>query len=99
MSKSAIAPTGITGTLTDGRTFEVDHKAKARDLLRAQRQAGSKNQESVIYYLVADMAVLDGQPITFEDVMDLEIEDFSTLMAAVQGNNQGESNSQPDKAS
>lgn len=99
MSKSAIAPTGIIGTLSDGRAYAVDHKAKARDLLRAQRQAGSKNQESVIYYLVADMVQLDGMPITFEDVMDMEIEDFSTLMAAVQGNHQGESNSQPDKAS
>jgi len=83
--------------LSDGRTFRVLHTAKTRDLRNAQRQAGPKHPEDVVYYLVSLLVEVDGTFLTFEDVMDLDLDDFNTLAQEVQGS-KGESNTQPGKA-
>jgi hypothetical protein len=78
---NATAPSEITGKLSDGRQF-VTRRAKTKDLLKAQRQAGLKDPLMTSYYLVADLVTIDGQPLTCEELLEMEMEDFETLSTA-----------------
>jgi hypothetical protein len=80
-SETAIAPNEITGTLSDGRSF-TSRRAKTKDLLKAQRQAGLKDPTMTSYYLIADLTTIDGQPLACEDLLEMDMEDFETLSTA-----------------
>lgn len=75
--------------LSDGRTFTF-RVGKTKDLRKAQRQAG-KQSDDILYYLVADCVQIDGEQLTFEDLLELPIADFNTLLSAVQGEDVGDS--------
>lgn len=74
--------------LSDGRryTFRV---GKTKDLRRAQRAAG-KQADDILYHLVAHCVEVEGEQLTFEDLMELPIADFNTLLQSVQGEESGE---------
>ncbi len=74
--------------LSDGRRF-THRVAKTRDLRKAQRQAG-KQPDDILYYLVADCVQIEGEQLLFEDLLDLPVADFNTLLNAVQGEALGE---------
>lgn len=74
--------------LSDGRRFTF-RVGKTRDLRRAQKQAG-KQADDILYYLVADCCQIDGEQLTFEELLDMSIADFNTLLNAVQGEALGE---------
>ncbi len=69
--------------LTDGRRFTF-RVGKTKDLRKAQRQAG-KQPDDILYYLVADCCQIEGEQLTFEDLLELPIADFNSLLQAVQG--------------
>jgi len=74
--------------LSDGRRFTF-RVGKTRDLRKAQRQAG-KQPDDILYYLVADCVQIDGEQLTFEELLDMPISDFNFLLQAVQGEDLGE---------
>ena len=72
-----------TITLPSGRVA-VLRKAKVRDLIQAHRVVGFSGEPMEIAMgLVAQVAMIDGKPIIFEDVMELSVEDGLILHAAV----------------
>lgn len=93
--KETINPSSVPETppveqikLSDGRLASY-RVAKTRDLRRAQKAAG-KAIEDIVYHLVALCVEVDGQPLYFEDLLELPIPDFNKLMNAVQGEDEGE---------
>lgn len=74
--------------LSDGRRFTF-RLGKTKDLRKAQRQAG-KQPDDILYYLVADCCQIEGEQLTFEDLLELPIADFNTLLQKVQGEDVGE---------
>jgi hypothetical protein len=70
-------------TLPSGRTAVI-RKAKVRDLLQAHRVVGFSDEPMAIAMgLVAQVVLIDGKSLLFEDVMDLPAEDGLALNAAV----------------
>jgi hypothetical protein len=76
-----IASNEITGTLSDGRNF-IAQRAKTKDLLKAQRQAGLKDPIMTVYYLIADLVTIEGSPLTCEELLEMDMEDFEILSSA-----------------
>ena len=71
-----------TFTLSDGRKATVK-TGKGYDLLQAQIKA--KTSEEIPYALIAELTEIDGQPIVYEDILELPLEDVITLQGAVTG--------------
>ena len=54
---------------------------KGRDLIKAQRAA--KTPDEIPYALVAELVTIEGKPVIFEDVLEMEIPDVLALMEKV----------------
>jgi hypothetical protein len=72
-------------TLPSGKTAEV-RKGKGRDLMRAHRAvAGTAEPMSVSFALIAELATLEGKPLLYEDVLEMDLDDVLTLEGEVSG--------------
>ncbi|HEV2169763.1 MAG TPA: hypothetical protein VGR40_02390 [Candidatus Binatus sp.] len=77
------------------RSIELPSGAKAtvrkgygRDLMRAQRAvAGNPDPTVVVFALIAELAHIDGAPIVYEDVVEMDLGDVLVLQAEVTGAN------------
>jgi hypothetical protein len=69
-------------TLPSGKVATI-REGKGRDILEAQRAIGT-DSNALPYALIARLVLIDGQPIVFEDVLDvLSAADCFELMPAV----------------
>lgn len=74
-----------TTTLPSGKRAEV-RKGKGRDLMRAHRAvAGNAEPMSVSFALIAELAQIEGKPLVYEDVLEMDLEDVLALEAEVTG--------------
>ncbi len=69
--------------LSDGRAFTF-RVGLTKDLRKAHKAAG-KQPDDILYHLVADCCQIEGEQLYFEDILELPIGDFNTLLQAVQG--------------
>jgi hypothetical protein len=79
--------TGASGwrtiTLPSGKAAAL-RKGKGRDLMRAQRAvAGSAHPDAVIFALIAELAQINGAPVVYEDVLEMDLDDVLVLQAEV----------------
>ncbi len=66
----------------------VIRRGKGRDLMRAQRAvAGNPDPTAVVFALIAELAQIDGAPIVYEDVVEMDLGDVLVLQAEVTGAN------------
>jgi hypothetical protein len=72
--KQILLPTGKTATFKDG---------KGRDLLNAQRKA--KTPDEIMFALIAELTEIDEQPLIYEDLLEMELEDVIALQAEMSG--------------
>lgn len=78
--------------LPSGRRAEV-RKGKGRDLMRAHRAvAGNSEPMSVSFALIAEVTRIDGKPLVYEDLLDMDLDDVLTLEAEVMGVGDGRLN-------
>jgi hypothetical protein len=69
--------------LPSGRTAEF-RKPKVRDLLQAHRVTGFSNEPMcVAMALAAEVTLVDGRPIIYEDVLELSAEDGLALQSEI----------------
>ena len=74
-------------TLPSGKTAAI-RRGKGRDLMRAQRAvAGNPDPTAVVFALIAELAQIDGAPIIYEDVIEMDLGDVLVLQAEVTGAN------------
>jgi hypothetical protein len=72
-----------TITLPSGRSATL-RTAKVRDLLQAHRTTGFSSEPMIIATaLVAQVTMLDGRPVVYEDLLELPAEDGLILQSAV----------------
>jgi hypothetical protein len=71
--------------LPSGKTAAI-RRGKGRDLMRAQRAvAGNPDSTAVVFALIAELAQIDGAPIIYEDVIEMDLGDVLVLQAEVTG--------------
>jgi hypothetical protein len=76
-----------TITLPSGKTAAL-RRGKGRDLMRAQRAvAGNPDPTAVVFALIAELSQIDGAPIVYEDVSEMDLGDVLVLQAEVTGAN------------
>ena len=81
-----------TIALPSGKQAEV-RKGKGRDLMRAHRAvAGNSEPMSVSFALIAELARVDGKPLVYEDVLEMDLDDVLTLEAEVTGAGESHTN-------
>ncbi len=74
-------------TLPSGKTAAL-RKGRGRDLMRAQRAAaGNPDPTAVVFALIAELAQIEGAPIVYEDVLEMDLDDVLALQAEVAGAN------------
>src|ERR1700720_81717 len=72
-----------TTRLPSGKQAEV-RKGKGRDLMRAHRAVGGNAEPmSVSFALIAELARIDGKPLVYEDVLEMDLDDVLALEAEV----------------
>lgn len=72
--KQVNLPTGKTATIRG---------EKGRDLLNAQRK--SKTPDEIMFALIAELTEIDEQPLIYEDLLEMELEDVLALQAEMSG--------------
>jgi hypothetical protein len=73
--------------LPSGKTAAI-RRGKGRDLMRAQRAVtGNPDPTAVVFALIAELAQIDGEPIVYEDVVEMDLGDVLVLQAEVTGAN------------
>src|ERR1700687_1760757 len=81
-----------TITLPSGKTAEV-RKGKGRDLMRAHHAvAGNSEPMSVSFALIAELARVDGKPLVYEDILEMDLDDVLTLEGEVSGAGENQEN-------
>jgi hypothetical protein len=68
--------------LPSGARAQV-RKGYGRDLMRAQRAASGGDASAVIFALIAEVALVDGHKIVYEDVLEMDLADVMALQAEV----------------
>jgi len=66
--------------LSDGRVVQV-RPGKGRDMLEAGRRAGV-DVSRLPFEMAGLLASMDGQPLSFDTLMDMEMADLTAIMAA-----------------
>lgn len=69
-------------TLPSGK-IAVFKDGKGKDLLNAQRKA--KTPDEILFALIAEISEIDGQPLIYEDLLEMELEDVLSLQAEMSG--------------
>ena len=80
-----LAPTPQTRNvaLPSGKTAAI-RRGKGRDLMRAQRAFGANpDPTAVVFALIAELAQIDGAPIVYEDVIEMDLNDVLVLQEEV----------------
>ncbi|HSA05688.1 MAG TPA: hypothetical protein P5556_00755 [Candidatus Gastranaerophilales bacterium] len=67
-------------TLPSGKQAKIDD-GKGYHLLQSQRKA--KNTDEIPYALIAELAEIDGQKLPYEDILQMSLNDVSTLLNAI----------------
>jgi len=67
-------------TLSDGRVVSL-RRPKGRDLLEATRRA-NRDVSRIQFELIGLVAEVDGEPLDAEALMDMDLEDVTSLMTA-----------------
>ncbi len=67
-------------TLPSGKKAKIDD-GKGYHLLQSQRKA--KATDEIPYALIAELAEIDGQKLPYEDILQLSLNDVSTLLNAI----------------
>jgi hypothetical protein len=88
-------PSGQSAAATQSRSIALPsdktatiRRGKGRDLMRAQRAvAGNPDPTAVVFALIAELARIDGAPILYEDVVEMDLGDVLVLQAEVTGAN------------
>ncbi len=75
-----------TIALPSGASAAV-RKGCGRDLMRAQRVTEGGDATAVVFALIAELAEIDGKPITYEDVLAMDLDDVLALQGEVVGEN------------
>jgi hypothetical protein len=70
-------------TLSDGRVAVV-RRGKGRDMLEASRRSGT-DLSRIQFDLLSVLTLIDGQPLHFDELMEMDMEDISELMLASGG--------------
>jgi hypothetical protein len=74
-------------TLPSGKTAAI-RRGKGRDLMRAQRAVASNpDPTAVVFALIAELTQIDGAPVVYEDVVEMDLGDVLALQAEVTGAN------------
>jgi hypothetical protein len=68
--------------LPSGVRAEV-RKGYGRDLMRAQRAAAGGDASAVVFALIAEVTLVDGRKIVYEDVLEMDLADVMVLQAEV----------------
>ena len=69
-------------TLPSGKTATFK-KGNRQTVLNAQRKA--KYPEEIMFALIAEITDIDGQPIVYEDLLEMDMEDVLILNAQLSG--------------
>jgi|SRR5271156_2108186 len=69
-------------TLPSGTHAEV-RKGYGRDLMRAQRAAAGGDASAVVFALIAEVTLVNGRRIVYEDVLEMDLADVMALQAEV----------------
>lgn len=72
--------------LPSGARAEV-RKGMGRDLMRAQRAVAGGDASAVVFALIAELVLIDGRKIVYEDVLEMDLTDVMALQAEVIGEN------------
>jgi len=72
--------------LPSGACADV-RKGLGRDLMRAQRAVAGGDASAVVFALIAELALIDGRRIVYEDVLEMDLADVMALQAEVIGEN------------
>ena len=71
-------------TLSDGRVAAFLRKPKVGDVSKAQRIAGPKGGDiDRSAALLSLIITLDGKPVTLEDILNLDVDDFAAISEAM----------------
>lgn len=70
--KTVILPSGKTANIEQGKGYH---------LLQAQRKA--KTADEIPYALIAELTEIEGQKLVYEDILELDIADVTTLLTEV----------------
>ena len=71
-----------TITLPSGKTAEIK-PGKGKHLLNATRKA--KQADEVVFALISELVTLDGEPILYEDLLEMDLPDVVALQGEVSG--------------
>ena len=71
---------GNSVTLSDGRVALV-RRGKGRDLLEASRRSGTDVSRAQ-FEILSILTTINGQPASFDDLMNMDMNDVTDLMAA-----------------
>lgn len=74
MTKTLTLPSGKIATVRQGKGY---------DLLQAQMKA--KTSEELPYALIAELAEIDGQPLVYEDILEMDLSDVVALQGEISG--------------
>ena len=80
-------------TLPSGKRAKIDD-GKGYHLLQSQRKA--KLTDEIPYALIAELTEIDGQKLPYEEILQMSLNDVSTLLNAI---NETSDDKQPDKTS
>lgn len=80
-------------TLPSGKQAKIND-GKGYHLLQSQRKA--KATDEIPYALIAELTEIDGQKLPYEDILQLSLNDVSTLLNAI---NEASDDKQLDKTS
>ena len=77
-TRTIVLPSGVYAEVRKGR---------GRDLMRAQRAASGGDSSAVVFALIAELTLLDGRKMVYEDVLEMDLADVMVLQAEVIGEN------------
>ena len=79
-------------TLPSGKEAEV-RKGKGRDLMRAHRAvAGNPEPMSVSFALIAELVLVEGKVLVYEDILEIDLDDVLTLENELAGSGESQEN-------
>lgn len=89
-NRNGAATTGPHGkvkqiTLPSGAAAEV-RKGRGKDLMRAHRAVRGKDDPMAIAFaLIAELTNIDGKPIVYEDVLEMDLANVLALQTEIMG--------------
>jgi hypothetical protein len=83
--KPAVATKSLT--LPSGKVM-VYREAKGLDLMKAQSIVGvTPDAMAIVFAIIARVATIDGQPVLYEDILEMPLSDVIPMQTVVLGEN------------